>query len=108
MSNPELSYTGLDVLETLDSATNYNAFLVDLILRSAGGRRRMLDFGAGKGTFSKLLRNSGVDVTCVEPDSYLGDVLAREGFPTFSDLDQVPESSFEFIFALKCSGTYRG
>ena len=32
MSAPELSYTGIDVLETLEGATNYNALLVDLIL----------------------------------------------------------------------------
>jgi len=100
MSNPHLNYTGLDVLETLDSATNYNALLLDLILRSAGGRRRMLDFGAGLGTFSKLLRNKDVEVVSVEPDAYQSDILARDGFPTFRDLNDVPDSSFEFVFAL--------
>jgi len=100
VSDPELSYTGLDILQALDRASNYNALLLDLILRSARGRRRMLDFGAGIGTFSKLLRRKGIDVVCVEPDVYLSDALAREGFPTFRDLDQVPDGSFEFIFAL--------
>jgi hypothetical protein len=100
VSDPELSYTGLDVLETLESATNYNALLLDLILRSAGGRRRMLDFGAGLGTFSKLLRNKNVEVVCVEPDAYLSNILARDGFSTFTDLNQVPDGSCEFVFAL--------
>ena len=59
MSDPQLSYTGLDLLRALDGAINYNALLVDLILESAGGRQRMLDFGAGVGTFSKLLRSEG-------------------------------------------------
>ena len=81
MTNPQLTYTGLDVLETLDSATNYNALLLDLILESARGCRRMLDFGAGIGTFSKLLRRQGVHVVCVEPDFYLADALVRDGFP---------------------------
>ena len=57
MSDPQLSYTGPDLLQALDGAINYNALLVDLILESAGGRLRMLDFGAGVGTFSKLLRS---------------------------------------------------
>ncbi len=100
MSDPSLIYTGFDVLQALDDATNYNALLVDLIFRIARGRRRMLDFGAGIGTFSKLLRKKGIEVVCVEPDTYLSDALARDGFPTVTDLNQVPDGSFEFIFAL--------
>ena len=86
MSNPELSHAGLHILQALERATNYNALLLDLIVRSARRRRRMLDFGAGIGTFSKLLRRKGVDVVCVESDVYLSDASAR-GFPTFTDLD---------------------
>ncbi len=100
MSDPQLSYTGLDLLWALDGAVNYNALLVDLILESAGGRQPMLDFGAGVGTFSKLLRSEGVDVRCLEPDPYLSDCLVRNGFSTFGDLNEVPDNSFEFVFAL--------
>jgi Methyltransferase domain len=100
MSNPQLSYTGLDILEALQSATNYNALLLELILRSAGERRPMLDFGAGTGTFAKLLRDRDVEIVCVEADPYLSDMLARDGFTTFRDLNEVPDGSFEFIFAL--------
>jgi SAM-dependent methyltransferase len=100
MREPHLTYTGLDVLETLDGATNYNALLLDLILQNSRGCRRMLDFGAGIGTFSKLLRKRGVDVVCVESDPYLADTLVRDGFQTFQDLNEIPKASFEFIFAL--------
>jgi len=100
VSNTELEYTGVDVLHALEEATNYNAFLVDLVLRSANGRRRMLDFGAGIGTFAKLLRSQGMDIACVEFDTYLANALVREGFPTFKTLAEVPDRSFEFIFAL--------
>jgi len=100
VSNPELEYTGVDVLHALEEATNYNALLVDLVLRSADGRRRMLDFGAGIGTFAKLLQNQGIEIVCVEFDTYLADALAREGFSTFRTLDEVPNRSFEFIFTL--------
>jgi len=100
MSDSPLTYTGLDVLERLDRATNYNAFLLDLILRNYCGRGRMLDFGAGIGTFANLLRQRGVDVVCIEPDVHLSDGLARDGFLTFNDLNEIPDGSFEFIFTL--------
>jgi SAM-dependent methyltransferase len=100
MSTPQLTYTGVDVLETLDRATNYNSLLLDLILDNSGDCARMLDFGAGIGTFAKLLRNRGVDVVCVEPDALLANGLVRDGFLTFNDLNQVPDGSFDFIFTL--------
>ena len=100
MSDPQPSYTGMDVLETLEGATNYNSFLLDLILENSQGCSRMLDFGAGTGTFAKLLRNKGIDVVCVEPDTHLAERLIRDGFLTFNDLNDVPDGSFEFIFTL--------
>jgi SAM-dependent methyltransferase len=100
MSTPQLTYTGADVLKTLDRATNYNSLLLDLILASSGDSSRMLDFGAGIGTFAKLLRNRGVDVVCIEPDVLLANGLVRDGFLTFNDLNEVPNSSFDFIFTL--------
>jgi SAM-dependent methyltransferase len=100
MSNPQLTYTGADVLETLDRAINYNSLLLDLILESSGNCSRMLDFGAGIGTFAKLLRNRGVDVVCVEPDAVMAYGLVRDGFLTYNDLDEVADGSFDFIFTL--------
>jgi SAM-dependent methyltransferase len=100
VSDSELTYTGLDVLEMLDTATNYNSLLIDLILRSADDRHRMLDFGAGIGTFSKALRAKGAEVTCLESDPYLTEGLARDAFQTFTHLNEVQDDSFEFIFTL--------
>ena len=100
MSTPQLTYTGLDVLETLDRATNYNSLLPDLIVDGSGDYSRMLDFGGGIGTFAKLLRNKGVDVVCVEPDALLANGLVRDGFLVFNDLNEVPDGSFDFIFTL--------
>jgi SAM-dependent methyltransferase len=100
MSAPEPRYTGVDILETLEGATNYNSLLLDLIRESSQGRSRMLDFGAGTGTFAKLLRTKGVDVVCVEPDTHLAERLIRDGFLTFRDLNDVPDGSFDFILTL--------
>jgi SAM-dependent methyltransferase len=93
-------YTGVDILRALERANNYNTLLVDLILRTATSRCRTLDFGAGIGTFSKLLRTKGMDVTCVEPDFSLSEALTRDGFPTFRDLNELPDGCFEFIVAM--------
>ena len=100
MSDPKLSYPGLDILQALENATNYNALLTDLILQSAGGRKTMVDFGAGVGTFSKLLRKRGANVICVEPDPYLAEGLARDGFDTLQGLEAIGDNSLDFIFSL--------
>ncbi len=100
MTAPQLSYAGVDILETLEGATNYNSLLLGLIRESSQGRSRMLDFGAGTGTFAKLLRTKGIEVVCVEPDMHLAERLIRDGFLTFSDLNDVPDGTFEFVFTL--------
>jgi SAM-dependent methyltransferase len=100
MNAADLSYTGIDLLETLEGATNYNSLLLDLVRESSQGRSRMLDFGAGTGTFAKLLRSKGVDVVCVEADTHLAERLIRDGFLTFNNLKDVPDASFDFIFTL--------
>ena len=100
MTAPQLSYAGVDILETLEGATNYNSLLLGLIRESSQGRSRMLDFGAGTGTFAKLLRTKGIEVVCIEPDMHLAERLIRDGFLTFSDLNDVPDGTFEFVFTL--------
>ena len=57
-------------LEVMEEAERYNRFLLDLVLPLARGKR-VLDFGAGSGTFARHLIAVGVDVTCVEPDPQL-------------------------------------
>jgi SAM-dependent methyltransferase len=100
LREPELNYTGLDILRALEGATNYNALLTDLILRSADDRQPMVDFGAGIGTSAKLLRKQGVKVICVEPDPYLAEGLIQDGFHTLRELEEVNDNSVDFLFSL--------
>ena len=50
----EGQYSGVDILEALESAHNYNDYLTRLIRESAESTD-LIDFGAGIGTFSKRL-----------------------------------------------------
>ena len=56
MSTDTFTYSGQDNLEAMRAAVRYNAFLADLIARHARPGERLLDFGAGLGTFADLLR----------------------------------------------------
>jgi 2-polyprenyl-3-methyl-5-hydroxy-6-metoxy-1,4-benzoquinol methylase len=65
----EGDYTGIDILEALQAAKNYNSYLTGLIRRWSESRE-VVDFGAGMGTFAKLLRQRGFSVLCIEPDRW--------------------------------------
>ena len=61
------------VLDRMDEAHNYNAWLLDRARPHLG--RRVLDLGAGIGTFSAALAAEGRDVVAVEPDPALTPLL---------------------------------
>ena len=48
-------YTGTDNLEAMKEAVNYNRFLAALVAGEARPGERLLDFGAGVGTFAHAL-----------------------------------------------------
>ena len=96
----EGEYTGGDILAALESADYYNAFLTDLVLRSAGSENRLIDFGAGVGTFAKRLRRQGRDVLCIEPDDGQRRGLINEGFEALPAIDGLPDNAASFVFSL--------
>jgi len=95
----EGQYSGVDVLESLESAHNYNDYLTNLV-REATESSDVIDFGAGIGTFSKRLRTDGYAVRCIEPDPGQKRKLEEQGFETFANLDPFPNDSLPFIFSL--------
>ena len=78
----EGQYSGVDLLQALESAHNYNDYLIGLV-RQAANSRDLIDFGAGIGTFSKRLREAGYHVVCIEPDASQRAEVARPGFGGF-------------------------
>jgi len=94
------AYTGVDVLEVMAEAENYNAFLLDQIIASSGGARTAVDFGAGMGTFAGMVRDRGLEVTCIEPDAGLRDHLSARGLANHPSIAALPPASADFIYSL--------
>jgi SAM-dependent methyltransferase len=95
----EVQYSGVDILEALESAHNYNDYLTHLI-RESTESEDLIDFGAGIGTFSKRLRTAGYRVRCIEPDPVQRQRLEEQGFDTLDNITSVPDDSASFVFSL--------
>jgi SAM-dependent methyltransferase len=95
----EGQYSGVDILESLESAHNYNDYLTSLVRKSAESTD-LIDFGAGIGTFSKRLRMAGYHVKCIEPDPLQRQRLEEQGFDTLENITAVADNSASFVFSL--------
>ncbi|TFZ05171.1 SAM-dependent methyltransferase [Ramlibacter henchirensis] len=93
-------YSGKDNLTVMEGATNYNEFLLRLVKEDAQPGRRIVDFGAGAGTFAAPLSSMGFDVTCVETDPTLGEMLRGKGLQVLPGLDEVGEESVDYLYSL--------
>jgi SAM-dependent methyltransferase len=81
-------------------AINYTDFLIQEIIQNCGSSRKLMDFGAGVGTFALKLRKRGFKVVCIEQDDLLRERLLGDGLQCYPDLGLVPPSSVEFIYTL--------
>ena len=95
----EGQYSGVDILEALESAHNYNDYLTRLI-RESTESKDLIDFGAGTGTFAKRLREEGRRVLCIEPDFSQRERLIEAGFEVLPDIDSLLDESVPFLFSL--------
>lgn len=93
------AYTGVDNLEVMQEARNYNRYLLDLV-RSHAGTGRIVDFGAGAGTFAAPMTKLGFDVTAVEPDETLRHHLQRQNVRTAVDASELPDGSIRYAYTL--------
>jgi trans-aconitate methyltransferase len=84
----------------MDGADRYNASLADLVAGAFEPGRALLDFGAGNGTFVRLLSTRGFRVAGLEVDPSFRAQLAREGFPVYASLDDVLEASLDGLYTL--------
>jgi SAM-dependent methyltransferase len=97
---PAAPYTGADILETLALARHYNNWQARQILRFFPPETLLADFGAGTGTFAKLLREHGREIICVEPDDALRERLRRDGLTVSAGLDACADGSLPAVYTL--------
>lgn len=94
------AYTGVDNLEVMQEAVNYNRYLLDTVREHAPAGAKVLDFGAGGGQFAAPLQQLGMDVTALEPDQLLQQRLRAQGLPVIGSTQQAPDRSFDYIYTL--------
>jgi SAM-dependent methyltransferase len=96
-----VAYSGTDVLEAMTAAKNYNEALLDLVVSAQPDRNaRVLDFGAGLGTFADMLRGRGYNPDCVEVDERLCQTLTTKGYNVATDMNSVKPRSYDLIYSL--------
>lgn len=98
-STVKTSYSGRDNLEAMKQATRYNRFLLGLIRDNATGTK-VLDHGAGAGTFAILVNQGDLSVLCMEPDEQLRQALMESGLDAVASLDDIPDSAVDFAYTL--------
>lgn len=101
MTSPqaETTYSGRDNLEAMKHARRYNDFLLDLIRENSLGHK-ILDHGAGAGTFALPISGGEVGVVCVEPDHDLRAELERSGMEVASSLEELAPNSLDYAYSL--------
>lgn len=99
MEGVAYEYEGSDLLRLGEQLHNYNASIVDLIVRNLPPNPRILDFGAGFGTLTRLVAKCGVTPDCVEPDPRQRASLEAEGFRCYSSIEGVPDREYNFVYS---------
>ena len=83
-------YSGLDELLNTEVMKNYNSFIVGLAMKYASDSKTVIDFGAGIGTLSLILRDSfQIEPICLEIDKTNKRYLEKKGFEIFDELSTV-------------------
>jgi SAM-dependent methyltransferase len=94
------SYSGLDVLLAMEEAHNYNRWIEQWICSSLPtSSNDILDFGAGNGLFAKRLKKPGAQITCIESDSALFQVLKNQNLEVHHHLGSV-QKKFDGIYSI--------
>jgi SAM-dependent methyltransferase len=100
VTNAGVAYSGVENLEVMDEAVNYNRFLRGLVTARAHPSNEILDFGAGTGALARPLARAGYNVTCIEPDPSLRAHLSAEGLRASSSLDGILPESLDLIYTV--------
>ncbi len=104
MTKKKFEYTGVDNLEVMSEAHNYNNYLIEIVQNAQKlikkDKPKILDFGAGSGTYTDMLKEKGITAECLEPDSKLQGVLKKKGYKVYGDVSELKPESYDLIYAL--------
>lgn len=93
-------YSGVENLEVMREAVNYNNYLLRTVREHAKPGDRILDFGAGSGQFAVPLSRAGLDITALEPDEFLRGRIAASGIRAIAEINELPNGTFDYIYTL--------
>lgn len=99
-AHQDQGYSGIENLEVMQEAVNYNRFLLNTVRSRAPAAGRILDFGAGSGQFAVPLSQLGFDVTALEPDHRLRSRIGSQGVRAVAGPDEVANASIDYIYTL--------
>ena len=101
-NDPE--YTGVENLEVMKDAKNYNRVIEKLIVEAAPSKSSFnaFDFGAGTGQFSEIWskpESPNVEFTAIELDENFKRLLEKKNVRV-ADLNQIENASTDFIYSI--------
>jgi predicted SAM-dependent methyltransferase len=96
----EFQYSGTDALEVMANAKRYNVFLEKLVIRHFPGSGKILDIGAGIGTFARKISSKGYEVHCIEPDIKQNEQIKEAGLSVSISVDDIEDHSVDYIYSL--------
>lgn len=102
MPKEKYVYTGQTNLEVMQNAVNYNKYLYNLVKKEidALGKKnvKILDFGAGIGTYADIFKNEGIIVDCVEIDPNGVKVLSKKGYKVYESVDAI-QDKYDIVYS---------
>lgn len=104
MKAKKFDYTGKENLDVMSAAKNYNDFLIKEILSVYPNKEKknpkVIDFGAGIGTYTDLLREKGKVVETLEPDGEYQKKLKRKGYTVNTSSKSLKDNGYDLVYAL--------
>lgn len=101
----EFAYNGHEILEVMQDAKNYNEYLYrlvkkqqDLLDPDSRNNLKVLDFGAGVGTFADIFKEKGTKVDCLEIDATGRKTLKSKGYSVYKSIGEISQK-YDVIYA---------